>query len=174
MAKTMTILAALAALVSAPSDSFAQDKPPSERGLVTMTQYLLPLAFEGVLSACASDLPEDSYLFTNASMLRQRFDEAADGTFEVARLAMFNLGGGGRGFRGQLTDDLQEISEPEFRMELESIIGQELMLAMDAEACRITNRMLEDLEPLPAENLASMLGYLFHQMALSEQSGDGN
>ena len=166
MLRTFAISAALALSVAIPAKAQAQQLP-NEAQVTAAARFMLPVALDGVLNACAGQLASDTYLITNRDRLRSEFETAAEGSFEEARLALFVLGGGTIGGKEQRAE-LDTITETMMRTIVEELIDSEVANAMNVESCAIANRVMQELAPLPAENFASLFGYLLNEAGFSQ------
>ena len=147
----------LAAFAATPSAQAQDITDVSEEEFSALVRFALPAAFPRVQSVCSRVLPADSYMFANGDELQARFDEASVGSFAGARDVIVKLGASENpGLADMITQMPPEVLEP-FMAE---IIAGKLAQELKPDICEPANRVMELLDPLPAQNLADLVGYL--------------
>ena len=149
-------LALIAAMLAFPAAATAQTA--SSRPCITpdqneaVTAYVMPSLAIEMARKCAPVIGANAYLVTNAPRLSQKWQAGADRAWPTARTVVTKLAGiplapgsGGDGFA---------------KMVLAPALAGKIAYEMDAQACAVTDRLLQQLEPLPAKNLASVLALM--------------
>ena len=150
-------LAALAlAAVSQPAS--AQDLPQmSEAEVNAVALYAMPHAFRALQARCATQLPGGAYIRTRGDVLGSRLDQASRGRFPAARAALTRMVTAQNPQMAALLGQLPaENIEPLARELIAGKVQSEVQLT----DCARYDRVLELLDPLPPENLASLMGVL--------------
>ncbi len=150
MIARLALCAAMIALPASLSAQSAQPKPcisPDQNEAVTA--YVMPALATEMARKCAPSLAANAYLTANAQRLSRAWQPAADRAWPTARTVVAKLAGiplapgsGGDGFA---------------KMVLAPALAGKIAFEMDAQACAVTDRLLQQLEPLPAQNLAAVL-----------------
>ena len=141
-----------AAMIALPAVAGAQaaQKPcitPAQNEAVTA--YVMPSLATEMARKCAPSLGTSAYLTASAQRLSQEWQAGADKAWPTARTVVTELanlplapGSSGDAFA---------------KMVLAPALAGKIAFEMDAQACSVTDRLLEQLEPLPAQNLAAVL-----------------
>ena len=111
---------------------------------------MLPDLIDGLRDKCAAHLPANSYLASNADALIARYKLAADQRWPVAKQAFGRIAGQ-EAMADQLPDEF-------FRPMMGAMIGAELVKGVKPSDCAGASRIVESLAPLPAENVAALIG----------------
>jgi hypothetical protein len=111
---------------------------------------MLPDLIDGLRDKCAAHLPADAFLATNGEALIARYKVAADQRWPVAKQAFGRIAG-----QEEMTDKLPD---EYFRPMLGAMVGAELVKDIKPADCGSANRIVENLSPLPAENVAALIG----------------
>lgn len=150
-------LAAIALAVTAMPVS-AQELPQlSEAEVNAVALYAMPHAFRALQARCATQLPGSAYIHTRGDALAGRLDQASRGRFPAARTALTRMVTAQNPQMAALLGQLPaENIEPLARELIAGKVQSEVQLT----DCARYNRVLELLDPLPPENLASLMGVL--------------
>jgi hypothetical protein len=158
--KSLVRLASLAALsgaVMTAAPASAQDDDLDPAAVAAAVRYGLPQAFEGYMTRCFETLDGEGYAVTNAPRLRTKFSDGADAAWPGARQFLMQIAQEEAGQMGDLIGDLDDVELRTFVDGLiESLAAQEIKL----ESCETIERGLEILDPVPADTVASMFGFL--------------
>lgn len=111
---------------------------------------MLPDLIDGLRDKCAAHLPGNSFLVSNADALVARYKVAADQRWPVAKQAFGRIAG-----QEEMTDKLPDEF---FRPMLGAMVGAELVKGVEPGDCGSASRIVESLAPLPAENVAALIG----------------
>lgn len=120
-------------------------------------RYSLPLALTGVNTACAASLSNDGFLAKNGARLVTRYSEGADAYWPQAKALFLQMASEKSGedpaFLTQMPD---EALKPIAAALIPEMVGQE----MNAETCTVVEQVVEQLAPLPADNIAKLSGVI--------------
>ncbi|MCP9223264.1 hypothetical protein MKP08_10930 [Erythrobacter sp. LQ02-29] len=130
-------------------------------------RYAMPLALDGLYASCASSLPPKAYLLLHRDGLKTRFTKASEGTWSQARGLIMQLmdkkGGEDLSFMKNMPDDAMK---PFVDAMVTQLVAEEIEPAQ----CVDIDRVMEQLDPLPAENLANLVGVVV-DLAMKEEKG---
>ena len=158
MSKPVAVALAFLAL---PGVAFAQTErrciSPDENEAVT--GYIMPALVTELGKKCAPQLGAGSWLGANGAELQRRLQPVADGAWPQARLAAERVGGNpipGEGTAGEVA-----------RAALAPVAAAGIAAGFDANGCRLADRLLGELAPLPPENLVGVMA-LFLELGIAE------
>lgn len=136
----------------------AQDRPRlNETEVNAVALYSMPHAFRALQTRCAPQLPASAYIRSQGDALGTRLDRSARGRFPAARAAMTRLLAEGN---PQMATLIGQIPEDNVEPLVRELIAGKVQSEVKLEDCARLNRVLELLDPLPPENLASLLGVI--------------
>ena len=124
---------------------------------------VLPDLIDGLRDKCAAHLPVDAFLVTTADTLIGRYKAVADNRWPVAKLAFARIAG--------QEDMANKLPDEYFRPMLGVMVGAELVKDIKVQDCSGIDRVVENLAPLPAENVAALIGAIL-MLAGSEKGQD--
>ena len=160
MKKTLIALLAAAAAVTG-TPAAAQSLPQmSEDEANALARFAMPRAFQGVQQTCRNTLGGDAYIYASGNRLMGKLQTASRGSWPTARRAIMQM------VRSQSPDMLPLInSMPSDSLQpfAEEMIAGMVVSKMKVGECERVNRVLELLDPLPPENLAGLIAYVFVQ-----------
>lgn len=122
---------------------------------------MLPDLIDGLRDRCAAHLPANAFLATNADALIAQYKAHADQQWPAAKLAFGRIAG-----QEEMTDKLPDEF---FRPMVGAMVGAELVKDLKAEDCAGASRVVENLAPLPPENVAGLIGAI---LVLAEDDKD--
>lgn len=155
MMKRLIAACSLAALACAQPAS-AQDLDLTEREAAALARFAMPRAFESVQQKCRPTLPAAAYMVARGDTVRARLRAASEGSWEAARGAIVRLASReAPEMRNMLTQMPQDALQPF----AEEMIAGMIVKEVKADSCGQINRVLELLDPLPAENLADLIAF---------------
>lgn len=153
----LVIRAAAAALpftlVAAPAQAQAD---LSAAQIEAAARFGLPALFEGFRVTCQAELADDGYVARNAARLSAKFADGADAHWPEARDAMFALGGE----EGLDPDMLAGMPDEALKPFVTSLLQQMAATELEPAQCPDVERGLELLDPLPADNIAGLIGFV--------------
>ena len=126
------------------------------------TLYALPHLFKGYTTVCADVLSSDGYVATNADRLSAKFAGASDGTWPQARDALGQLAAKEGGSEG--ADLLTMMPDGSLKPFIDGILFALVSTEMKPERCSDVERALELFDPMPAENIAGLMGFIMEMV----------
>lgn len=153
MASTVIVAASL--LFAAPASAQSEDEI-DPAAVSAAVRYALPLAFEGYMTACFETLDAGGFVTMNAPALRAKFTDGAEASWPGAREFMVQVAQEEGAFEGTV----EEISDDELRAALDPLIETMAATEIKPEYCSDIETALEIMDPLPADNLAAMFGFM--------------
>lgn len=153
-----TALAGAALMGSAPSmaQPAGLDLDPAQ--VAAASRYALPIAFDGYMRKCQTNLAASGYARTNARSLRAKFAAGSNAAWPAAKsalVAMASKDGGDMTAVFEMMGD--EALRPFVDAAIEGMVSEEIK----TKDCADIERGLRILDPLPADNVAEMVGFLF-------------
>lgn len=123
--------------------------------------YLTPIAYDGALRSCKSELPDDSFLSSDdgkafADKFRAQQDAAWPGTFRAVQVMM---AGGGPENDG-MAQMIGSMEPEQLRPFADALIGQLIAEEIKPDTCEQIDRGVELLSPLPAENVGGLVSFV--------------
>lgn len=126
---------------------------------------VLPDLIDGLRDKCAANLPASAFLTTNADAMVARFKVVADDRWPTAKLAFTRIAG--------QEDMADKLPDEYFKPMLGAMVGAELVKDIKADDCPGIDRVVESLSPLPAENVAALIGAIL-MLANDEKDQDNS
>ena len=159
MKSKQVLSAGLAALACAalPAAAVAQDQRCISRAeSQSVVAHLMPSLLSSAAKRCGPRLGNDAYLARNANALTAKLQPLSQQSWPAAKRALERQSG-------------TALPENETFLELGRLaIAEQVTNKMDAQACTITDQLLEQLAPLPPQNLASVFA-LFLEAGVNNQ-----
>ena len=125
-----------------------------------VTGYILPPLVSELARFCASHLGDDAYLPANAAALQQRLRPLAEAAWPAARTAVERISGSAIPADGVAGEVVRAAIAP--------AVASSVAAGFDANGCRVTDRLLAELAPLPAENLVGVMA-LFLEIGVADK-----
>ena len=150
------LLSALA-LMASPAQAQAQVNDLDPETISAVARYALPSAFDGYMERCSASLDRSGYANSNARSLRAKFSNGVDRAWPEARQAMLRIASREAGDMGSLFDLM---SDDDLRPFIDGMIENLVSQEIKQDECRDIERGLEILDPLPADNVARLVGFL--------------
>lgn len=151
---TCLLAASTAAAAQAPSRPCIS---PAENEAVVA--YVLPDLVAALETRCGRTLPANAFLKTRSTALQKKLEPQADRAWPRARNAAQRFAGTNLPVEGRFEGVAKAALAPAAAL----AIAQ----GFDAERCRIADRLLAELAPLPPENLAGVMA-LFLELGIDE------
>ncbi|MEL6541965.1 MAG: hypothetical protein AAFQ34_11240 [Pseudomonadota bacterium] len=166
-----TLLASTLALTAISTAQAAQ----AQQACITLEDaadtvvYLTPIAYDGALRSCKSELPDDSFLSSDdgkafADKFRAQQDAAWPGTFRAVQVMM-----AGDAENDGMAQMIGSMEPEQLRPFADALIGQLIAEEIKPDTCGKIDRGVELLSPLPAENVGGLVSF-----ALDLVGGDSN
>jgi len=167
MKSIMARTALTAITLAIPANAIAQAaekkcvEPVEAQAIVT---FMLPGAFEALSDQCRATLPEDAVLSRSGKNLADRYRPEADAAWPMARQAF-----------GKMADEsmIKLLDDKTLKSLLSAGIASELPKRFKTKDCATVDRFVAALEPLPAKNVAMLLGAFIELGARSDGGSSG-
>lgn len=145
------IAAACCLLASATTAAAQTDTRPciSSAENEALVAYVMPELVASLESRCAKVLPANAFLGTRSAALQQRLKPQAEKAWPRAKKVTMRFVGFGMPVDGPF----EAVAKAAMARSAATMIAQ----GFDAEQCRIADRLLAELAPLPPENLARVM-----------------
>ena len=163
-----TAMAAGAMLFASPASAQADRLDPA--AVTAAARYALPVAFDGFLQRCSSNLAPSGFAIRNASDIRAKFSEGSAQAWPAAKAAMLQLASEEA---GDMTAILGGLNDDDLRPFVDGLVQGLVSQEIKLDDCSDIERGLEILDPLPAENTAALIGFFFELGAREEAEDDG-
>lgn len=129
----------------------------SEREVVQIARFALPNAFQAVQQRCRQNLAADAYIYAEGGALHSRLVAASRGSWPEARdIALDML----TRENPEMAGIFNQMPSKTLRPFAEELIASALASEVEPRNCGQINRVLELLDPLPAENLTDLIGLI--------------
>ena len=153
------ILTALAAAgMATSSPALAQDGDLDPAAVEAAARYALPYAFNAFVVRCGDELYGSTYALNNSDRLYAKFIEGNDEHWPLAKEALIQIvEGDGEESLGPI---FEVMGDAELRPFVNSLIGNLVAQEIKTDDCLAVERGLEILDPLPADNVAQLIGFL--------------
>jgi len=152
-----------AVMTASPASAQIDDLDPA--AVAAATRYALPLAFDGFMTRCFDRLDGDGYAATNADRLRAKFSEGADAAWPGARALIVEMASEEAGDMSEVFDML---GDDALRPFVDGLVQNMAAQEIPADECQTIERGLEILDPLPADNVAALVGFIVEVGARTE------
>ena len=153
--KRFAAIAALAAL-TLPATAQAQTEMTPEATQAAV-RYALPHLLAGVRSTCGPKLSRDGYLAKNGAALLARYSQGSEAAWPAARSALMEFGSEKN---SDMTQMFAQMPDSALRPFIDAMISSMVATKIKADNCADVERGLELLAPLPAENIAGIIGFV--------------
>jgi hypothetical protein len=163
----MNKLAAVAALAALAFPVTAQSAEMTPEATQAAVRYSLPHLLSGVRATCASRLSAKGYLATNGDALIARFSQGADAAWPQARVALMQMGAKDK---SGMADMLKQMPDSGLKPFVDATISTMVATKLKPENCTDVERGLQLLAPLPAENIAGLVGFIFEMAQRDRKS----
>jgi hypothetical protein len=152
-------------LAATPAQAQPQMQDLDPEAVAAAARYALPMAFEGYLQACTAGLDKRGYAISNTPALRAKFSEGSDEAWPAARAALLQMASGEA---GEMSSILAGLGDAELRPFVDGMVKNLVAEQLRSQDCGDIERGLEILDPLPADNMAQMVGFFFEIGAREE------
>lgn len=173
MMKHLTTFAGAALLAgvafgAAPASAQVEDLDPA--AVAAATRYALPLAFEGFMTRCFDRLDNEGYAVTNAEGLRAKFSDGADAAWPGARSLIIEMASEEA---DNMTDIFEMLDDDALRPFVDGLVENMVAQEIRPEDCETIERGLEIFDPLPADNMAAIVGFIV-ELVGNEETRDAS
>lgn len=149
---------AAAATLSA-SHATAQPSNLDPAAVAAASRYALPIAFDSFVTRCSASLDQGGYALRNSDRLMAKFSDGMDDAWPAAKDAMIMMASGDEDAR-EMTAVVAMLGDDELRPFVDGLVGGLIGQEIKTDDCEVIERGLEILDPLPADNIAQMVGLI--------------
>ena len=148
----------------AAASTTAMAQTPQQRPCISpaeneaLVAYVMPDLIDALESRCASSLPSRAFLGTRSAALQKKLEPQADRAWPRARNAAQRFAG------TRLPVDTRFESVAKAALAPAATL---IARGFDGDQCRMADRLLAELAPLPPENLAGVMA-LFLEIGIAE------
>lgn len=163
---TILTLAAAIALPCAPATakSRAERPPLTAEQVAAATRYALPHLYSSLQTQCSPVLSSNGYLALNRERLAKKFTDGADENWVLARDVLFQ-------FSGQDADSaMADLPDEALKPFVDGMIGVMIAGKIKPADCDTAERVLETLDPMPADNVAQLIGVVVEKAEQSKRN----
>lgn len=156
-----SVAVVLALSITTPAIAARKTECVTEADNAAVFGSMMPDLIEGLRDKCAAHLPADAFLVASGNALIDQYKAHADQRWPAAKRA-FARASGHEEIAAELPDEV-------LRPLVGSIVGFEMLKSVKVKDCAGANRIVENLAPLPPENVAAMLSAI---VGLTEKDGE--
>ncbi len=152
--RVISTTAAILAIVTMPSAARAQAGSTclTQAETAAMIGYVLPDLVAGVRDKCEASLPPASFLSSRSTELEARYRSQADVLWPQARIAFVKMVGE--------DEVMKKMPDSALRPFLTAAFATTITEDLKPKDCVTANGLVENLAPLPAANLARLIGII--------------
>ena len=143
------------ALLTSPVIAQQRDLDPA--AVAAATRYGLPHGFDGFMNTCFDALEADAYSVVNADRLRAKFSDGAEASWPGARLLLIQAVEEDESGAANVISDLED---DELRPFVNGFLRNMAEQEINQNDCSAIDRALEIFDPMPADNLAALIGFI--------------
>lgn len=172
LAPAPTFAIALVALATASTAQAQQQACIAAADLGDSVLYAMPIAYDAVSTSCAKQLKRDGFMATGGDAFIEKFrakqDSAWPGAFRLLKSLMAKEAAGEAGSGADMTAMIAALPEESLRPFVDGIVGQKLAEEIKPDSCGKIERGMELLSPLPVENVAGLMAFIFEIAEVKE------
>lgn len=170
MKPTAFLLATLAAtgLATAPLAAQQPSAEPSPQQIEAATRYALPHLFQGFRAVCDKTLAADGYVRTQGDRLETKFAQGSDASWPQAKAALLQMAAKEGGEDGEALGMFAQLPDENLKPFVDGIIFSLVASELETDRCGDVERGLALLDPMPAENIAGLMGFLMEMVSREE------
>ena len=154
----MTKLGFLAAGLALAIPASSQAAEISPAAMQAAVRYALPQLVSGIRASCGNELSASGFLARNGQALEQRYAEGAETAWPAARAALLQFGDNGKTGMGDMLGKMPDSALKPF---VDATISSMVATKLKPGQCPDVERGIELLAPLPPENVAGLVGFIF-------------
>ena len=164
--RKFTLAAGVAVLAMSAAPVAAQSPQRSEAEVTATMRYLLPHIVSGIATRCSTELSPDGYLEQNSERLIAKFQDGVDENWAVAKPVLIDMAM--RNSSKSKGANLYSVLPDEtLKSVVDTMVPATLAEKVKPKDCGMAERILENLDPLPADNLAALFGIIIGDRMLS-------
>jgi len=141
---------------------------PSGPEIEGAVRFGLPALFAGYRATCSAQLSPDGYVAQNADRLVAKFADGADAHWPAAKAALSTLGDD----QGMDSAMLAQMPDDALKPFVTALLQQMVATEIKPTQCIDVERGLELIDPLPADNIAGLIGFMVEMAERRDSSSD--
>jgi hypothetical protein len=165
---------ALAALATATTAQAQQQACVASADLGDSVLYAMPIAFDAVSTTCSKQLKRDGFMATGGDAFIAKFrakqDSAWPGAFRMIKTFMAQEGGDASGSDADMAAMIAALPEESLRPFVDGMVGQMIAGEIKPDNCGKIERVIELLDPLPADNYVGLVTFIIELADLKNPS----
>ena len=164
-------LIALLAMVAVPVQAATPDATClSEAEVRALAAFAMPSALDGLIKNCSTHVGDSSFMVRSGSSLVAGYAANKNAAWPLARKAFFRLVGDKDKDSAEMVAKLPDSALQPF---VEGMIGGMVGAKLKPEQCRLADKMMRLLAPLPPENMVELLGTVVELATADKKAGPG-
>ena len=168
-------LAAAVTLVALPAQAGAQAATQAapcltEAEVRALATFAMPSALGGLIQNCSTHVGDAGFMTRSGSALVAGYAVNKDAAWPMARKAFFRLGGDKDKDSAEMMAKLPDSALQPF---VEGMIGGMVGAKIKPEQCRLADKMMRLLAPLPPENMVELLGTVVELATAGDKTAPG-
>ena len=156
---------ALVALATAHTAQAQQQTCVAAADIGDTVLYAMPIAYDAVSRSCSKQLKADGFIAQDGAAFidnfRARQDSAWPGAFRLLKTFMAQNDAEKGGKDTDMTAMIAALPEDSLRPFVDGLVGQMIAQEIKPDSCSKIERGLELLSPLPVDNVAGLMGFVF-------------
>ena len=167
--------AAAVALVALPAQAGAQAAAKAtpcltEPEVRALAPFAMPSALDGLIKNCSTHVGDAGFMTRSGSALVAGYAANKNAAWPMARKAFFRLGGDKDKDSAEMMAKLPDSALQPF---VEGMIGGMVGAKLKPEQCRVADKMMRLLAPLPPENMVELLGTVVELATAGKKTAPG-
>ncbi len=163
---------AFVALATATTAQAQQQTCVAAADLGDTVLYAMPIAYDAVSTACASQLGRDGFMAKGGDAFIEKFrarqNSAWPGAFRLLKTFMAKDAAGEAKSGTDMTAMIAALPEESLRPFVDGLVGQMIAGEIKPDSCGKIERGMELLSPLPVENVAGLMTFIAEVADLKE------
>jgi hypothetical protein len=155
IAKTASLAAAAVAMTGTALAQKAAAPCLTRSEFVALSGYSLPAMLRGAATRCAPSLAKDAFLKTSLSPLASKYDSRKPATWPAAKSAFLKVGAA---MDPQTAAVFKGLPDATLQPLVDDLISGMVVAQLPADRCGSLDRLVMLMSPLPAENMAEIVG----------------
>lgn len=154
---------AIAFALAVPTVAQAEKRDiPDPAAVASAARYAMPHVVSGIRTSCAPSLAPDGYLMANGDELVAKFADGSEAAWPGAKALLLEMASDdGENEGAQFIAQLPDESLKPF---VDGILTTMVVNEIDEGQCADIERGLELLDPLPAENVSGLIGFILEMV----------
>lgn len=162
----LALAAVAAATAMAPQTAQAQQANLTGEQVTSMVRFAMPTLLRTTYTTCANTFAANGYMVANREALTAKFSAGSQAHWPKAKAGLQSFAGDEGALFGTMPD---EALQP-FVL---AMIGQMVAKEITPDSCGTIENIMRELDPMPADNVAGLIGAIFHAASKERQGNRG-